>query len=333
MSDLHDHLFDREIQERPPEYFGPNLSPVGLELVPHELGNGVHALMANFPQKDNNGVIAGTRASLVIDSGVTPGMGQRIRRLAGQLATVPLRYLANTTYHGDHTFGNIAFPDDVAVITSRSNRDNMDDLAYEKERRSNNMYGAEAEFDTFTTWRLPDIVFESYAEIDLGGQTVELHRFGAGNGPGDTIVYLPSARTAWTGNFLCSAGSAHMMLQGGPTPYIASLRAMRDALPHLETIVPGHGPMGDGPRAITALLDYLERLQDEVNTAFQAGRPLEETYPLCTDPWAGGLDEQFALSLAAYAQPSAKADFLALCRQLHRLCIMTTYRINERLAA
>ncbi|MEO3797398.1 hypothetical protein ABGB14_44970 [Nonomuraea sp. B10E15] len=47
------------------------------------------------------------------------------------------------------------------MITSRSARDKMDDLAYGKEMRSNNMYGAEAECDSFATWRLPDIVFES----------------------------------------------------------------------------------------------------------------------------------------------------------------------------
>ncbi|MCA2221686.1 MBL fold metallo-hydrolase [Nonomuraea aurantiaca] len=107
-------------------------------------------------------------------------------------------------------------------------------------------------------WRTPDVVFDSYAEIDLGGRLVQLHHFGPGNGPGDTVVYVPDTRTAWTGNFLCHAGTAHMLLQGGPEPYLASLRRMREALPELDTIVPGHGPMGDGPAAIDALVGYLE---------------------------------------------------------------------------
>jgi cyclase len=51
----------------------------------------------------------------------------------------PLRYLVNTTYHGDHTFGNASFPADVTVISSRINRDNMTDLAYERARRAGNM--------------------------------------------------------------------------------------------------------------------------------------------------------------------------------------------------
>ena len=62
---------EREIAERPEGYGGPNLSPVGLELVPHELAQDVWALMANLPPKDNNGVVAGREATLVIDAGIT----------------------------------------------------------------------------------------------------------------------------------------------------------------------------------------------------------------------------------------------------------------------
>ncbi|MGI5282684.1 hypothetical protein ACQEVF_05070 [Nonomuraea polychroma] len=49
-----------------------------------------------------------------------------------------------------------------------------------------------------------------------------------GNGPGDTIVYVPDTRTAWTGNFVGHAGVAHMLLPGGPEPYADSLRRMRE---------------------------------------------------------------------------------------------------------
>ena len=329
-----DHVLDRETRERPPDYSGPNLSPVGLELRPQKLGDGVHALMATIPPKDNNGVVHGRWATLIIDAGVTPAVGAQVQRVAREVTDRPLRYLANTTYHGDHTFGNIAFPDDVAVISSRENRDNMHDLAYEKEMRSHNMYGAEGEFDSFTTWRLPDVVFDTRAEIDLGGTTVELHRFGSGNGPGDTVVYVPSARTAWTGNYLCAAGSPHMMLQGGPVPYIESLRVMKANLPDLETIVPGHGPIGAGPEAIDALLAYLERLQEEVSTAYQAGVPIEEIYARCTDPWADGLTPEFAARLSTYSGPTeqVRENFLRMCGQLHRICVMLTYRICENVS-
>ncbi|GAA2298393.1 hypothetical protein GCM10010149_53920 [Nonomuraea roseoviolacea subsp. roseoviolacea] len=319
---------EREIAERPEGYGGPNLSPVGLELVPHELADGVWALMANLPPKDNNGVVAGRDAALVIDAGITADVSATIQAITADLTDRPLRYLVNTTYHGDHTFGNAAFPDEVVIVSSRANKANMTDLAYEKRSRSANMYGDDALLDAITHWREPDLTFDAYAEIDLGGRIVQLHHFGPGNGPGDTVVYVPDARTAWTGNFVCHAGIAPMLLQAGPDPYLGSLRRMREALPELETVVSGHGPMGDGPAAVDWLIGYLERLREEVLTSVKAGHSLEETFAACTDPWAEHLDPSLSAALAGYSLPQGPAQqgMRALCRDLHRLNILATYR-------
>lgn len=329
------HIPEREIAERPTGYNGPNLSPIGMNLVPYEIADGVHALLADVPPKDNNGVVTGRNAMLVVDAGITPAVSQRIQKLAAGLADAPLRYLVNTTYHGDHTFGNAAFSQDVVVVSSRVNKQNMADLAYEKTTRSQNMYGDEGLLADVTAWRTPDVVFDERAEIDLGGRTAELYHFGPGNGPGDTIVYVPSARTAWTGNFLCHAGTAHMLLQGGPAPYVASLMRMRAALPELRTIVPGHGPMGGGPEAIDWLIGYLEALDHDVTRLHAAGNTLEETLRVCPSPFADGLDEHLLRALSAYAGPQdpIRAGYLELCRNLHRLNVLATYRIVERDAA
>jgi hypothetical protein len=55
-------------------------------------------------------------------------------------------------------------------------------------------------------WRTPDVVLDRFTEIDLGSQVVQLWHFGPGNGPGDTIVYVPDTQVAWTGNFIGPAG-------------------------------------------------------------------------------------------------------------------------------
>lgn len=329
-----DQLPAREIAERPGGYQGPNLSPAGLKLEAHRFAGGVHALMANIPPKDNNGVIAGRDAALVVDAGITPQVSAQIQELARQLTDRPVRYLANTTYHGDHTFGNMAFPDEVIIISSRASKANMTDLDYERKIRSGNMYGDEAMLDAVTRWRTPEVVFDSFAEIDLGGRTVQLWQFGPGNGPGDTVVYVPSTRTAWTGNYLTHAGIAPMLLQGGPRPYLASLEKISTALPELGAIVPGHGPIGDGRAAIGWLAGYLTRLGEEVATAFRAGRSIEETIGTCTDPWAEGLDPELAEAMSHYPGPAALArgGMLQLCRDLHRLNVLATYRLHETAA-
>src|SRR5207244_12222717 len=63
--------------------------------------------------------------------------------------------------------------------------------------------------------RLPDLVLDEYLELDLGGRVVELHHFGHGNTPGDTVVYVPEARVAWTGNLIVGEGAIPFLIEGG----------------------------------------------------------------------------------------------------------------------
>jgi cyclase len=94
-----------------------------------------------------------------------------------------------------------------------------------------------------TEWRRPDVAFDDYCEVHLGGRVVELFHFGPGNGPGDVVVYEPVTKTAWTGNFLPRVGVGPMLLEGGPVAYIEALQKMRDTI-DVQTVVCGHGPMG-----------------------------------------------------------------------------------------
>lgn len=173
-----------ELVERPTGFIAPNLSPIGLVLEPKPLAEGVWALLANEPPKDNNGLIVGSHAALVVDSGVT----------------------------------------------SRLNRAAMTDLEAEKAIRRESMYDDEHALDGVVSWRHPDLVFDRFCEIDLGGRVVQLWHFGHGNGSGDTIVYVPDAKVAWTGNFLGPAGVSPMLLAGDPVSYVRTLRALQATL-------------------------------------------------------------------------------------------------------
>ncbi|MEU6586512.1 MBL fold metallo-hydrolase [Nocardia sp. NPDC046763] len=309
----------RELSERPQDYLGPNLNPTGLVLNPRELGPGVFALLANIPPKDNNGVIIGRDAALVIDAGINATVSHQIQDIVGNLTDRPLRYLVNTTYHGDHTFGNAAFPASVTIISSRANKDGMRDLDYEKQMRFGNMRGDENPLSAVTTWRTPDVVFDRYCAVDLGAKTVELWHFGPGNGPGDTIVFDRDTGTAWTGNFLMSAGLPPMLLEGGPVPYLESLRAMQQTLP-VQVVVPGHGPAGDGAAALRNFIDYLQQLLDQVTAARATGWSAEETVARIATP--------DLLRVPATIHPTPEMQ--QLLGHLHRLNVLATYRDLEQ---
>jgi len=308
-----------ELKERPAGYEGPNLDPDGLVLHPIELGQGVYALMANIPPKDNNGVIIGRDAALVIDAGINGAVSRQIQDIVAKLTDKQLRYLVNTTYHGDHTFGNYAFGEDVVIISSTLNRASMNDLEVEKGFRTRNLYGNDAAIADVTEWRRPNVVFDDYCEVHLGDRVIELYHFGPGNGVGDVIVYEPITKTAWTGNFLPRAGVGPMLLEGGPGPYIRSLEKMRDTI-DVKTVVCGHGPMGDGRDAINTMIGYLQSLQDSVSAAVQAGQALEATVEAIAMP------ERFA---SPDLPPPAREMLGRLNLQMHRLNVVATYQDLE----
>jgi cyclase len=311
----------RELAERPQDYLGPNLNPRGLVLTPHQLGDGVYALMANIPPKDNNGVIIGEKYALVIDAGINGTTSHQIQNLVRQLTDKPLRYLVNTTYHGDHTFGNAAFPKEVTVISSRQNKTSMRDLEYEKQMRFGNLRDDQDVLTDVTTWRQPDVVFDHFCAIDLGNKIIELWHFGPGNAPGDTIVYEPDTRAAWTGNFLMCAGLPPMLLEGGPGPYIETLKAMQATLP-VTTVIPGHGPMGDGKAALEHFIAYMHYLQDRIGEAVASGCTLDETQKRVPVP---------ALLKSPTALP-ATPEIQELLLHLHRLNVLATYRELEKIS-
>ncbi|KAB8189131.1 MBL fold metallo-hydrolase [Nonomuraea phyllanthi] len=303
-----------EMTERQKGFFAPNLSPVGLELIPTELAKGVYGLMANRLPKDNNGLIIGSKAALVVDAGITPGVGKYLQEVVKKITDKPVRYLANTTFHGDHTFGNVAFPDDVAIVSSRLNKASMTDLEKEKELRGESMYG-DPGMEEVVTWREPDIVFDRFCEIDLGGRVVHLWHFGTGNGSGDTLVHVPDARVVWAGNFLRHAGMPPMLLAGDPIGYSRSIRAMKATL-ELDRFVPGHGPLSDAEPSVSWMLSYLENMAASVDRYRSEGMDL--------DTMMDTIELKDPLTLPSEI-PGADR-FPALMDSLHRLNVLLAYR-------
>jgi glyoxylase-like metal-dependent hydrolase (beta-lactamase superfamily II) len=312
------------MSERQEDFVPPNLSPNGLELHPHELADGVYALLANRIPKDNNGLIVGDRAAMVIDSGITPSVGRYLQQVVGEITDKPIRYLANTTYHGDHTFGNVAFGDDVTLVSSRLNKASMATmtLAEEKKLRESSMYG-DAGMEEVVSWRQPDLVFDRFCEIDLGGRVVHLWHFGPGNGSGDTVVHVPDAKVAWVGNFLRHEGIPPMVLAGDPVGYARSIKALKATI-RVDQLVAGHGPLTNAEPGISWHLHYLEQVATSVSRLRDEGASVEKILDKVL------LDDPLPLS-AVVPDADAEEDerFAKLVRSNHRLNVLLTYRWLE----
>ena len=208
----------------------------------------------------------------MIDAHISIPMARQILERVREVTDKPIRFLVNLNYHADHTFGNCAFPAETRVVQQRETAARTPYLSEEREF----MLPAVANDSTIfegVTLRLPDVVFDDYLRIDLGGRLVELHWFGPANTPGDTIVYVPSARAAWTGNM--TGGSFGLALESDAPTFLGTLiRLTRTIGP--ETLIPGHGPIL-GPEVLWAYMLYFSRLTNDIKKALTAGWTLEET--------------------------------------------------------
>ncbi|HYB75123.1 MAG TPA: MBL fold metallo-hydrolase, partial [Candidatus Sulfotelmatobacter sp.] len=168
----------------PPDFVVWKLNPTGCILSTKELAPGVYALLSSIPGVDNAGFVVGERGVLVIDAHISIPMARQIQARVREVTDRPIRYLVNSNYHADHTFGNCAFPAEALVIQQRETAARTPYLKEEWEFMLPAVANDPTIFDGVTP-RTPAMVFDDSLYIDLGGQAVELHWFGAANTPGD----------------------------------------------------------------------------------------------------------------------------------------------------
>jgi cyclase len=258
----------------PPEgWRPPPVHPAGAELQTKELAPGVYALLSTKPPVDNSGFVVGERGVLVIDAHINAAMARKIQAAVREVTDKPILYLVNTNAHGDHTFGNYAFPAETTVVAHRKTAEAMRNFEQEKAALLAAVEGDRSVFADVRL-RLPDVTFEDSLTIDLGGRVVELHHFGHGNTPGDTVVYVPKAKAAWTGNLVFGVGTVPWAIEGNTPAYLRTVAAFATDL-DVETIVPGHGLATSGA-ILGRYLRYLGGHLDAVQGAINAGLTLEQ---------------------------------------------------------
>ena len=260
--------------EAPQGWLPPPLNPTGVQLETTKLGPGVYALLSNKPPVDNAGFVVGERGVLVIDAHFNGAMARQIQAAIRKVTDKPILYLVNTNSHGDHTFGNYAFPAETKIVAHRKTAEAMRNFEAEKKFLLATVDGDPAVFSGVRL-RLPDVVFEESLRLDLGGRVVELHHFGHGNTPGDTVVYVPEARVAWTGNLVLGEGTIPWAIEGDTPAYRKTIARLAGSL-DIKTIVGGHLPMTSRD-ILDTYLRYLSEHINSVQGAIRSGQTLEQT--------------------------------------------------------
>jgi glyoxylase-like metal-dependent hydrolase (beta-lactamase superfamily II) len=229
-----------------------------------------------IPLVPNIGIVLGSDAALVVDTGMGPANGRTVlevaKRLAGQRALV----LTLTHFHPEHGFGAQAFKGHAKIHYNRSQRDELQakGQAYLGMFKTFGPGVAAALEDTQLV--LPDDVYEDGSiAIDLGGRRVELRTWGLAHTAGDQVVWLPEERILFTGDL---AEERIFPIFPWFPPEDATIDGARWAAILSELIawkpaivVPGHGDLG-GVEILAAVRDYMIDLGGRVAAERRSGR-------------------------------------------------------------
>jgi len=217
-----------------------NHTMVGEDTV--KISDHVWAIMG-FP---NIAIVVGSRATLVVDTGLGPKNGATVARLVAKLApNNPKLFLTTTHFHPEHAGGEPGFPPGTILIRDAVQQQEMEKHGQEMIDMFSSRSTENKELLAGVVLRPPDVTFSQEATVDLGGVTARLLWFGGAHTKGDELTFVEPDRTLVSGDVVQNQTMPNIFGDGGTPATWLSVLDKVDAL-NAAHVLPDHSPPGDG---------------------------------------------------------------------------------------
>ncbi|PKF81349.1 MBL fold metallo-hydrolase [Vibrio sp. vnigr-6D03] len=238
-----------------------------------------------FPVATSGGFIVGDSGVLIIDTMLNKRLNSQVQSFVAEHSKAPKIYAVNTSYHGDHSYGNMYLPESATIIQHEVSKGYVDShfKADTEFMMSNFGKGRGIEDIVPTTG---DVLVETGGQItiDLGGKQVEVIDFGFAQTGGDLFVWEPESKVLWTGNAIVAVKPAlPWLLDGHLIETLETFERVYHFLPADAKVVPGHGSV-IGKEDLKWHIDYLKTVKEKVQEAIDNGLTLEQTVASVTLP-------------------------------------------------
>jgi cyclase len=213
----------------------------------------------------NGGFVIGDDGVAVIDSFASPNAAKELLAEIRQRTKLPIKFVINTHYHGDHVGGNGVFADAGASIFAHRN---VRTWIHAENLR---LIGDKAPQSIKTIIQgltKPSVMYIDGVNLYLGEREIQV-RFFPGHTGGDSVVFVPDAGVAFAGDLLWRNMVPNIV--DGTTPaWIATLDTLAKTNAQY-TFIPGHGDVASA-RDVIAFRDYLGALRTLVADAQRQGQ-------------------------------------------------------------
>jgi glyoxylase-like metal-dependent hydrolase (beta-lactamase superfamily II) len=272
----------------------PPLDPLVRENATVKVSDHVYVIPDfNVPLVPNVGIIVGSKATLVVDTGLGPRNGQAIMREVGKVSRNAELYVVSTHFHPEHALGESAFPAAARIVRAAAQQKDIDEFGLALAGQFATRSALTADLLKGVQFRKADILFDREQALDLGGVRARAMWLGPTHTRGDTAVWIEGDRVLFAGDIVMN----HAFLAfASPYSSVRTWLADFDRLEALKParIVPSHGSMVDASlineqRAVMKLIQAraveLKRQGKSADeTARMVQAELQGKYPDWTSP-------------------------------------------------
>jgi glyoxylase-like metal-dependent hydrolase (beta-lactamase superfamily II) len=240
-----------------------------VEIKTTDLGNKTYMLQG---QGGNITVAVGTDGIIMVDSEFAP-LHDKIKAAIAKLSPLPIKYLINTHYHGDHTGGDAPFHKDGATVVAQDNIR----VRLAAGNAPNGLTGAKMApqpADALPT----DAYCCGTKTVEVGGRKALLSHVYNAHTDGDTWVYFDAANVLDTGDTFTNTGRYNTIdvANGGDIRgLIRAVDAYLKVANDQTKIVPGHGALAK-KADLVAWREMLVTSRDRIETLVKEGKSEQE---------------------------------------------------------
>ena len=236
-------------------------------MIRERIANNVYWFQSEIYAQVTAGAIIGPDWAILVDTLVVPDETLEMRAFIEENLGVQVRYIINTIYHADHTFGNFFFPGATIIshVLCRQMIIEMNQMALESAQEQ------EPVFKRINKIVVPDITIEKGTlSLRIGKRNVDIFPT-PGASPDGVSVLVKEDRILFAGDAFLPLPN---IVEGDIEQLSDTIRSISEL--GLENIVQGHGDVilrGEIGNASQNNIDYLTKIQKVARTAVKRKDP------------------------------------------------------------
>ena len=256
------------------------LNPLVREGVTEKISEHVHIIPdASVAMVPNVGIIVGTRATLVVDTGMGRRNGETVMREVGKVSRHAELYLGTTHFHPEHDLGAMAFPADAKLLRSADQQKDIAEFGLQMAKQFSGRSPFVADLLKDAEYRKADISFEREHTVDLGGVRVRVIAMGANHTRGDTAFLVEPDGILFSGDIVMKPQPSFASPYSTVSHWLTSLDVLEQLKPKL--LVPSHGPTGNAT-LISGYRAYLTTVRARAAELKKSGKTIDEAVQAVT---------------------------------------------------